>query len=199
MRRIGFVVGARLVAGSVAVVAVVAIAVLPTPTLVAAATRSARIVDFTAEESPWQVVNDGVMGGVSTSRFTRTKGIATFRGQVRLENNGGFASIRSQDRLPSIPSAAKAFAIRLRGDGRSYQITVDTDLGWFWHSQPTVKARWSTVVIPFDRLVPVSRFGEPEERDSYQPDTHQLETLGVLISNKRREPFTIDIDWIEAR
>ncbi len=195
MRRIGFAPWASAVASLVAAVSITA---SPTPTL-AAPTRSARIVDFTAAESPWQVVNDGVMGGVSTSRFTRTKGIATFRGQVRLDNNGGFASIRSQDRLPAIPSTAKASAIRLRGDGRSYQITVDTELGWFWHSQPTVKGRWSTVVIPFDRLVPVSRFGEPEERDRYRPDTHQLETLGLLISNKRQEPFTIDVDWIEAR
>jgi NADH dehydrogenase [ubiquinone] 1 alpha subcomplex assembly factor 1 len=177
--------------------AMVATAASPMDT--SAATKAVRIADFEASESPWQVVNDGVMGGVSTSRFTRTKGIATFRGQVRLDNNGGFASIRSQARLPTIPTTAEAFAVRLRGDGRSYQITVDTDLGWFWYTQPTVKSRWATVVIPFDRLVPVSRFGEPEVRDSYRPNTHQLETLGVLISNKRREQFTIEVDWIEAR
>jgi len=43
----------------------------------------------------WQVVNDDVMGGVSASNFGVTNGAAVFRGAVSLENNGGFASVRS--------------------------------------------------------------------------------------------------------
>ena len=60
------------------------------------------LFDFsTATNAPaWQVVNDDVMGGVSTSRFSVTNGVAVFRGEVSLENNGGFASVRS---LPVAP------------------------------------------------------------------------------------------------
>ena len=43
----------------------------------------------------WQVVNDDVMGGVSTSDFRVTNGAAVFQGEVSLANNGGFASVRS--------------------------------------------------------------------------------------------------------
>jgi hypothetical protein len=54
------------------------------------------LFDFqSATNAAWRVVNDNVMGGVSTSRFEATNGVALFRGDVSLENNGGFASVRS--------------------------------------------------------------------------------------------------------
>ena len=56
------------------------------------------LFDFqAATNSPaWEVVNDDVMGGVSTSQFQLlTNGGAIFSGVVSLENNGGFASVRS--------------------------------------------------------------------------------------------------------
>ena len=56
------------------------------------------LFDFQAStnSSAWQIVNDEVMGGVSTSRFQiLTNGGAVFSGVGSLENNGGFASVRS--------------------------------------------------------------------------------------------------------
>ena len=52
------------------------------------------VCDFQAatNAAAWQVVNDDVMGGVSSSSFCVTNGVALFRGKVSLENNGGFAS-----------------------------------------------------------------------------------------------------------
>ena len=52
------------------------------------------LFDFpTATNYPtWQIVNDDVMGGLSTSRFQiLTNGGAVFTGVVSLETNGGFA------------------------------------------------------------------------------------------------------------
>jgi hypothetical protein len=55
------------------------------------------LFDFGANTNApgWQVVNDGVMGGLSASAFCVTNGVAVFRGEVSLVNNGGFASMRS--------------------------------------------------------------------------------------------------------
>jgi len=41
------------------------------------------------------IVNDGVMGGVSQSGLRHDPQGMIFEGQVSLENNGGFASMRS--------------------------------------------------------------------------------------------------------
>ena len=74
----------------------------------------------------WQSVNDDVMGGVSASNFRVTNGVAVSRGEVSLENNGGFASVRS---LPARHDLAgcNAFVIRVRGDGHRYKFTARTD------------------------------------------------------------------------
>ena len=44
----------------------------------------------------WGIVNDGVMGGISQSNiYLNEVDNIIFAGNVSLENNGGFASIRS--------------------------------------------------------------------------------------------------------
>ena len=56
------------------------------------------LFDFQAatNSAAWQIVNDDVMGGVSTSAFRlTTNSTVLFTGRVSLENNGGFASVRS--------------------------------------------------------------------------------------------------------
>src|SRR5210317_35617 len=48
---------------------------------------------------PWQTVNDGVMGGRSDGRFRINEDkYMEFFGTLSLENNGGFASVRSRPR-----------------------------------------------------------------------------------------------------
>ncbi len=46
-------------------------------------------------ENQWRIVNDGVMGGLSSSKATIKDDKIIFSGNVSLENNGGFASLRS--------------------------------------------------------------------------------------------------------
>ncbi|RXJ74271.1 hypothetical protein CS022_04220 [Veronia nyctiphanis] len=43
------------------------------------------------DSDTWLVVNDGVMGGRSSSAVWTESGILHFRGNLSLENNGGFA------------------------------------------------------------------------------------------------------------
>ncbi len=74
------------------------------------------LFDFQAStnSSAWQIVNDDVMGGVSTSRFQiLTNGGAVFSGVVLLENNGGFASVRSSPARHDLTGCG-GFVIRLR-------------------------------------------------------------------------------------
>ena len=57
------------------------------------------LFDFTGADAAkeWQTINDGVMGGVSDGKFKITdKKTLEFYGTLSLENNGGFASVRSK-------------------------------------------------------------------------------------------------------
>ena len=74
----------------------------------------------------WQAVNDGVMGGVSDGRFRITqRQTLEFYGTLSLENNGGFASVRSRPRRLGL-QAGDTLVARVRGDGREYQLNLYT-------------------------------------------------------------------------
>ena len=56
------------------------------------------LIDFrSAARGDWNAVNDDVMGGRSSSSMRLTSdGSAVFEGEVSLDNNGGFASVRTE-------------------------------------------------------------------------------------------------------
>jgi hypothetical protein len=74
----------------------------------------------------FQVINDGVMGGLSRSTLLRTATGLVFEGEVSLANGGGFASFRGPLRLP--PNAA-ALQVALHGDERRYRFILRTHEG----------------------------------------------------------------------
>ena len=78
---------------------------------------------FSPQEPRWVAVNDGVMGGRSTGGPTLPDGTLKFRGDLSLANNGGFASVRSVGRSFDL-SSATAVVLRVKGDGRSYQLRL---------------------------------------------------------------------------
>jgi monofunctional biosynthetic peptidoglycan transglycosylase len=76
-------------------------------------------------ESPaaWSIVDDGVMGGVSSSRVRPSDDGLRFEGEVRLEFDGGFASMR---RAAQWPAGSPGVRVRARGDGNAYRLVVHT-------------------------------------------------------------------------
>ena len=147
----------------------------------------------------WQVVNDDVMGGVSSSRFSVTNGVAVFRGEVSLENNGGFASVRS---LPARLDLADcdAFVIRVRGDGRRYKFTVRTDRSFdspiYQVSFPTKPSEWAELRLSMKDFVPTFRGRVLTNVPPLDPAV--VVSVGFLISDKQEGPFKLEVAWIKA-
>lgn len=167
-------------------------------------TRAAEstLFDFAAATTlpGWQVVNDDVMGGVSASRFGVTNGVAVFRGEVSLENNGGFASVRS---LPSHHDLAGsvAFVIRVRGDGRRYKFTARIDRGFdspiYQTSFPTKRGEWEELRLPMEDFVPTFRGRVLSGQAPLDPA--KVTSVGFLISDKQAGPFQLEVAWIKAK
>jgi NADH dehydrogenase [ubiquinone] 1 alpha subcomplex assembly factor 1 len=166
-------------------------------TIPASASVAQRVTGFGPKDATWLVVNDGVMGGVSSSTFAQRKGLATFAGSVRLENNGGFASVRSPSLFGSYPDGATAYQLRVLGDAKPYQFTVDTGTSWFWFTFTPPKGKWTTISAPFADFQPVTRFGEPTD-DAPLTAAEAPRRIGFLISNKRAERFSLQVDWIDV-
>ena len=152
-----------------------------------------------ANTAAWQVVNDDVMGGVSTSRFELTNGVAVFRGEVSLENNGGFASVRS---LPARHDLAgcDSFVFCVRGDGHRYKFAVRTDQSFdsaiHQCAFTTTKGVWEERRRPFKQFVPTFRgrvlSGEPPL------DPTKVASVGFLISDKQGGRFQLEVAWIKG-
>jgi Complex I intermediate-associated protein 30 (CIA30) len=117
------------------------------------------LFDFqsTTESAAWQIVNEDVLGGVSASRFGLIDGLidgaAAFRGVVSLENNGGFASVRSLPARRNL-TGCDSFVIRLRGDGRRYKFTVRIGSGF---GRPLYQSAFATN-LPSSRAMRPHRF-----------------------------------------
>lgn len=165
-----------------------------------AATRT--LFDFrTATRShAWDVVNDDVMGGVSTSRFqVLPHGGAVFSGTVRLENNGGFASVRSAPVRDDLTGLA-AFVLRVRGDGHDYKFCVRTGAGvdtpLYQCRFTTRQGEWEEHRLAFRDFVPTFRGRVLTDEPPLSPG--KVNTLGFLISDQQAGPFRLEIAWIQA-
>ena len=147
----------------------------------------------------WQVVNDDVMGGVSASGFHLTNGVALFRGKVSLDNNGGFASVRS---LPARHDLAgcDTFVVRVRGDGRRYKFTARTDRSFdsaiYQCVFTTKKGEWEEHRLPFKQFVATFR---GRVLSSEPPlDAAKVTSVGFLISDQQEGPFQLEVAWIKG-
>lgn len=161
------------------------------------------LVDFHATPSAttsWQVVNDDVMGGVSTSRFeVATNGVAVFSGVLSLENNGGFASVRSAGARTNL-AGCEAFVLRARGDGRRYKFTVRTEADWnapmYQCTFPTQRGKWEEHRLSFQDFVPT--FRGRVLGDAPPLDSTRVLSVGFLIADKQEGTFRLEVAWIKA-
>ena len=160
------------------------------------------LIDFknADERENWQIINDGVMGGISQSEIVfNDTGTATFQGRISLENNGGFASTRSKSHSYRL-YGFMGIHVRIRGDGKEYQLRVRTDnrldgisYRFRFATQPET---WLNIRVPFSEFVPTFRGRILSNVSPISPD--QIQQVGFLISDKQAGIFRIEIDWIKA-
>jgi len=131
----------------------------------------------------WEGLSDRVMGGRSDMEWGRHQSeagaVLFLRGQVRLENRGGFI----QARLPLDPeggsfdaSAWEGFSIQVRGTPGPYYLhlrTRQTWLPWQHYRAPIeVRADWQEQFVPFSAF---------EGRATLRRlDVSALESVGVV-------------------
>jgi monofunctional biosynthetic peptidoglycan transglycosylase len=160
------------------------------------------LFDFQGQDGAarWVRVNDGVMGGLSQSqmKFT-TEGTALFEGTLSLENNGGFASVRT---IPDdfALGGYTGLVVRVKGDGRRYMLRLRTDRYWdgpaYEAGFDTVAETWVTVRLPFRDFVPT--FRGRRLRNMPALDGTDVRQIGFMLADKKAGPFQLEIDWIRA-
>ena len=155
------------------------------------------VIDFRSESSRWAIVNDGVMGGLSRSNMTRTDTeTGIFRGDLSLERNGGFASVRTA--VAPFGTDTDGLEIRVRGDGRSYQLRLRTDDRFdgvaYRADFATEPRKWTTVRIAFADFQPTYRGRLVRQAGPLDPA--RVRQLGFLLADKNAGEFDLEIDWV---
>ena len=96
-----------------------------------ASPATTQTVRFRADmANPWRPLNDGVMGGLSEGDVVMHDTAMSWKGQPRLENNGGFASVRAPWSHTDLRAMEKV-VIRCRGNGGPFKLTLETSERWW--------------------------------------------------------------------
>jgi monofunctional biosynthetic peptidoglycan transglycosylase len=148
--------------------------------------------DAADSPSAWRTVNDTVMGGVSESAFVPTDDGAAFCGTVSLEHGGGFASVRAPEGRYDL-TGATGVRLRVRGDGKRYNLTLYTRPGGriSYRVPFTAPEQWANVGLSFDALTPYRRGRRVPNAPPFDPS--QVRTLGILIADQQAGPFRLDL------
>ncbi len=167
--------------------------------------RTRLLTDFAAGAPvTWYTVNDGVMGGRSRGGFLTNGGVLVFAGSTNT-NGGGFSSIRTREGEFDL-QGFDGIRLRVKADGRRYTFRLTTSttrqgrfVPSYWADFETNAARsaddWQVVDVPFSRFVPRWR-GRTLEGPAL--DLDNIDTLGLMIYDKRDGPFRIEVDSIKA-
>jgi hypothetical protein len=140
------------------------------------------------------IVNDGVMGGVSQSSLRQDVDGMFFEGMVSLENNGGFASMRSSVRFPQGTQLIELIA---KGDGKRYKLVLRTELA------PRVTYVADFIALPTWQTYRfnLSQFKSTfRGRDVNAPALSFSDVIdfGILISNNQAGSFAIQLKTLKS-
>ncbi len=147
--------------------------------------------------TPWRLVTDQVMGGVSQGHMTLTRvdgrSALCLAGEVRLENNGGFVQVNLELAPAGRLDASDFTGVRLvaRGNGETYGLhlkTADTPLPWqSYRAAFPATPDWREVRLPFSVFVP--------HRVTTVLDTRRLMRLG-LVAIGRAMRAEVCLAWV---
>ena len=156
---------------------------------------------FDGAEPLWYTVDDNVMGGVSSSsvRIDSDSQILTFSGNVSLDNNGGFASTRSEWAGYDL-RGYDGILMRVRGDGKVYRLRARTERTGaevaYTALFETEADKWQEVYISFAEMIPTYRGFIVEAAGPLDPSS--VRSFGLMLSDKQQGQFSLDVDWINT-
>ncbi|MEZ9393786.1 CIA30 family protein [Vibrio splendidus] len=159
------------------------------------------MIDFTqaSEHQNWTVTNDDVMGGISTGELIYLNNMSRFRGELSLENNGGFSSVKRSIESPAhkIDSAELVFV----GDGRTYQLRLTTSKDGnrvqYKHDFDTIKGQQFSKAFHLNDFQAV--FRGRLLSDAPELKARDIKQIGFLIADKQPSHFELDLIQLQFK
>lgn len=145
----------------------------------------------------WRIINDNVMGGLSSGNVQYQGQRLIFSGTVSTQNNGGFTSIyKSMDPLDG---PIKGVNVTLLGDGNAYQLRLRTQVDG---NELTYKAdftsqknKYMTIYFKLDDFEATFRGRLIENAPNINADA--ISHVGFLIRSDKTKTFRLSISEVE--
>ncbi|UAM98523.1 CIA30 family protein [Polaribacter litorisediminis] len=152
------------------------------------------IFDFTKDSdiSAWRIVDDVVMGGRSQGSFRLNEnGNGLFSGNISLENNGGFSSLRYRFKEIQVLNYIKV-VLKVKGDGNEYQFRIkDNYQNLYSYTKTfTTSKEWQLIEINLSEMYPSFR-GRKLVMDNFS--SKMIQEIAILIGNKKEQSFMLEI------
>ena len=112
------------------------------------------------QPSPWLVISDQVMGGVSSAELRQEKRdnshCSCLSGRTSLDNNGGFVQMKFDIQSSLLRTDYQGIFIELYGSAHEYNLHIKTtQLTRPWQSfrsSLAVEPRWTRFIVPYEQL-----------------------------------------------
>ena len=157
-------------------------------------------IDFGEEGgNDWFVLNDDVMGGVSSADSYLTENTLVFEGEVSTRNNGGFVSVRSPTDEYDL-SAYSQVEIKYKAEGHDFSMILADQMMWylpdFQHEVMTESADWNiqtTSLYDFQQYIMTNATGVSMSQENLA----EMIRLEIRNSTFVDGLFRLEIDYIE--
>ncbi len=148
----------------------------------------------------WGTVNDTVMGGVSSSSASWEAGAMVFSGELSLDNNGGFTSVRGPivPELGGLLADASEVVVETVGDGKTYLLQLRTiDDLLYVQRFATGEGSDASYRLPLADFEPVGRFLDPLP-GAPALDPSRVGQMVIYLLDKQEGPFRLAVQRIAA-
>jgi len=160
-------------------------------------------IDFGKEGDglDWEIVDDGVMGGLSQGEGTLYESSLEFQGYVSLENNGGFSSLRSPYKTMDL-SPFTIVEIRYKSTDYNVGFTLNKHRVWYLPNYKTnlkpTNGKWAVATI---KLTDIAQYqvGRPTGNYLDVESLAQMIRMGFITNEKRAGTFVFEVDYIEFK
>jgi len=163
--------------------------------IVTSNSENALMIDFSQQQisDRWRITNDGVMGGKSRGEFLLQSENALFKGDISLDNNGGFSSVFHP--IEPLPEALDKVTIDIAGDGLTYQLRmVVNHEGYrlsYKHDFNTVAKQRQTLSFTLADFQASFRGRILDNAPTLL--SQDIREIGFLLTNKTAGPFELTI------
>lgn len=146
----------------------------------------------------WVVMNDGVMGGLSTGASNLTENSLILKGEISLANNGGFSSVRAPWGKTDLSGFEKV-NIRYRSTGQTVALCLETNRRWwlpyFMLDLESTGGAWKTASLELQDAQEISVVTPTGDRLS-KKQLQSILRIGFMTHEKKASTFEFEVDSV---